>query len=130
MAGTGIEVVPIPKVDEDARRTIFEIESNFGKIVRKTILFVKEGSLIGNHYHRECTENFLLLSGKVRLWIREIGQSGMAISEENKIYEVEAPALITIKPFLAHRFVCDCPTTLVCDADRPFNPEDAIPFLL
>lgn len=128
-------ILPLPKVNEDARRAIFEIAQPFGSAVRKSVLVVKEPATLGNHYHRKLTETFLLASGKATLVTQDIkeeaaGPGFLVMPGERVEREVEAPCLIVMSPMTAHVFRFEGPAVLVCDSDQPFDAQDLIAYKL
>lgn len=129
-------ICPLPKVNEDVRRAIFEIVEPFGPAVRKSVLVVKESAALGNHYHAKLTETFLLASGTATLVTQDIkeeapGPAGLLVMPGERVEcEVEAPCLIVMSPFTAHVFKFDGPAVLVCDSDQPFDAQDLIAWKL
>jgi len=96
-----VEIIPIPPVNADARREIFELEIDSPPSVRRTVLVVKGVAKLGNHYHRELTEHFLLAEGRVTLVTRDVDEDGVPHGNR-EVTEVTAPSLIVMPPPL-HR---------------------------
>ena len=99
---------------EDNRRIIFDwANGNFKSI--KTV-FIKEPINIGDHYHKNKDEHFMLVSGK----FLEL-QLG-----EGTLYNLEAPYIVKVDWGTYHRFVCEPGSILICGATEIFDKNDEI----
>lgn len=98
----------------DNRRTIFDwAEGNF-KSAKAVI--VHEKIAIGDHYHNNKTEEFLLLQGMfLQLMV------GCEIS-----YNIPAPYKIVVPPGTYHKFICTPGSILLGTATELFDETDEI----
>jgi mannose-6-phosphate isomerase-like protein (cupin superfamily) len=102
-------------INEDDRRTLIEWISDEPFCMTKAVI-IKTHSVIGNHYHREKNEKFLLLTGRAqRVIIGDIEQ-----------WNVAAPALFDVPKGAFHSFECEAGSILLGVADKPHDPEDEI----
>lgn len=102
-------------INNDERRTLIEWISDTPFCMAKAVL-VKTHSVIGNHYHKEKNETFLLLQGyALRVVIGDTVQGG-----------VHAPALFEVPKGAFHSFELEAGSILLGVADRPHDPEDEI----
>jgi len=120
-------ILRVPSVHSDERRDIAEVEYAFPSAVRKTVLAVKGVVSLGNHYHRELTETFLLAQGEAHLLTRDVDAEGSATATIEK-QTLVAPVVIVMPPFTAHCFQFSGPAVLICDSDKPFDKNDLLPF--
>ncbi|HSE29523.1 MAG TPA: hypothetical protein VLA77_02980 [Candidatus Saccharimonadales bacterium] len=118
-------------VHSDDRRTISEVdvptETGFG-IGRMTLLEINapvDGKpvTLGDHYHMEDRERFLLTRGRGVLTSCHVSPVGQLVGPL-KVDSVQAGDVIVIEPFVAHTFVFDGPATLVCVSSMTFDPKD------
>jgi len=82
---------------EDKRGVIIGIVRG---LVWKEINFVvsKKGSIRGGHYHKRTIEGFFTISGKIRIYIKNL------INNEENIFLVKKNNIFIIKPYEYHRF--------------------------
>lgn len=99
---------------EDSRRIIYDWATGNFKSCKAVI--VKESIAIGDHYHNNKTEEFLLLQGEFL---------ELQISTD-KQYNVSAPYKVVIPPGTYHRFVCTPGSILLGTATELFDPLDEI----
>lgn len=99
---------------EDNRRIIYDWATGNFKSCKAVI--VKEPIAIGDHYHNNKTEEFLLLQGEF---------IELVIGGEE--YEnISAPFKVVIPPGTYHRFVCTPGSILLGTATELFDPLDEI----
>ena len=99
---------------EDNRRIIYDwANGNFKSL--KTV-YVKEPINIGDHFHRNKDEYFMLVSGS----FLEL-QLG-----EGTLYNLEAPYVVAVPRNTYHRFICSPGSILVCGATETFDINDEI----
>jgi quercetin dioxygenase-like cupin family protein len=117
-------VIDLPRVSDDERRSIFELGFEFPKTVRTSVLLVSgDGAPLGNHYHRDQTEYFILVAGECVLTVQAVDVPGSM----PRSYPIPAPCIVVMPPGVAHRFVFADGGTLVCMSDRAFDQADIIP---
>lgn len=101
-------------VHTDNRRTIYDwSEGNF-KSAKAVI--VHEEIAIGDHYHNNKTEEFLLLTGE--FIVLEVGNE--------ILYNVPAPHKVVIPPGTYHKFICSVGSILLGTATELFDQNDEI----
>lgn len=100
------------KVSEDNRRTIFEF-GNGGNWKVCKYLEIKEDCTIGNHYHNNKDECFMLLSGSARVTL-------------NCTVNITAGPLtvIMVPKFTHHIFRIKKGSVLLCLASQEHDPTD------
>lgn len=99
-------------VHEDDRRRLIEIPG--GAVVKA--ITAKEGCTLGNHYHRNKDEAFLLLSGKAR----------HVIVGEDQWEWIDAPHGWFVPRGTFHVFVLEPGSVLIGTATAEFDPADEI----
>lgn len=99
---------------EDQRRVIYDWASGDFKSCKAVV--VKEEIPIGNHYHNNKTEEFLLLQGTFK-------ELTVGPSTE---YNIEAPKKVVVPPGTFHRFICTEGSILIGVATELFDPNDEI----
>lgn len=126
-----------PAAPPDPRRTITEVvldsETDLG-IARFTKLDIHPqlGSgpaVLGNHFHRNDRERFIVVGGYGVLHTRELDDEGRATSGV-EITEIGPDMVIVMEPFTAHTFVFDGPATMFCASTCTFDSNDAPAYLL
>lgn len=101
-------------VHEDARRRL--IEFGKGPFAVCKALTAKEGCIVGEHFHRNKDESFLLLSGKAtRVVIGAFRQ-----------FNAQAPQEWHVPRGTFHSFELEAGSVLIGTASEPFDPEDEI----
>lgn len=101
-------------VHEDDRRIIYDWATGLFKSCKAVI--VKNTIPIGDHYHKNKTEEFLLLVG--RFLELEVGKS--------ILYNVDAPHKVVVPPGTYHRFICSPGSILLGTATELFDETDEI----
>lgn len=76
----------------------------FGNRNHLTVLHRKAGTVSGDHFHKGETqskspENFYLVAGKVRIFVRDIK------TQIEETHEIEENHKISIPPFIYHAFI-------------------------
>jgi len=99
---------------EDNRRIIFDWAEGDFKSAKAVI--VKEPINIGDHYHNNKVEEFLLLSGEFL---------ELQLGKET-LFNVKAPHKVTVPKGLYHRFVCTKGSILLGTATELFDANDEI----
>lgn len=98
----------------DSRRTIYDWASGNFKSAKAVI--VHEPIAIGDHYHNNKTEEFLLLTGEF---------TELVIAGETW-HNIPAPYNIVIPPGTYHRFICTPGSILLGIATELFDHLDEI----
>src|SRR6185369_16773593 len=98
-------------IHEDERRKL--IEWSGGKVSKA--LIAKDGCIVGNHYHRNKEEKFLLL----------VGHAYVTIGPDPAKY-VDAPTEFTVPPNTYHEFVLSGGSILLGVCSEEFDPKDEI----
>lgn len=99
---------------EDERRIIYDWA--FGDFKSIKTVFVKNPINIGDHYHKNKDEHFMLVHGK--FLEMQVG--------DGTLYDLEAPYVVVVKRNTYHRFVCEPGSILVCGATELFDENDEI----
>ncbi|MEK7603951.1 MAG: WxcM-like domain-containing protein [Patescibacteria group bacterium] len=124
------KIEPIRGGDDD-RRMITAYESKDGEfeityfVIRKTM-----GAPLGNHYHREKKETFLILNGSGILTyadVVEVNNKVRLYLEKPDIIELHEGTVVQILPYTAHAFRLEEGSVMVCFSDKAFNAND-MPF--
>jgi len=100
---------------DDNRRTLFEMESGPFKVCKT--LVAKEGCRVGDHYHRNKDEHFLLVTGFMPLLV--LG--------EKKMTNVYAPFEFHVPAGTYHVMELDPGSVLVGTCTELFDKDDEIP---
>jgi len=99
---------------EDNRRILFDWATGDFKSI-KTV-YIKEPINIGDHYHKNKDEHFMLVCGKfLELQL-----------EEGTLYNLEAPYIVKVERGTYHRFICEPGSILICGATETFDKNDEI----
>jgi quercetin dioxygenase-like cupin family protein len=98
---------------EDARRILIEWASGDFKVAK--VLIAKAGCVVGDHYHRDKDEEFLLLSGSGRV---QLG--------DTPSYEIVGPATVVVPRGTYHRFELSEGAILLGVGTAEFDQEDEI----
>jgi quercetin dioxygenase-like cupin family protein len=101
-------------VHEDGRRKLVEFAQ--GEFHCCKALIAKEGCVVGQHYHRNKDEAFLLLTGRASRVV-----VGPSLWED-----VAAPFVWQVPRGEYHAFYLDPGSVLVGTATEAFDPEDEI----
>lgn len=106
------------KVHEDERRIISEFNSPRGGF---SVQFfrIKTESPLGNHYHKEKYEVFVITKGGGKLFTKNINQKG-----EARKTALEEGSIVKIHPFLAHCFILKTGSEMICYSSAPFDEKD------
>lgn len=101
-------------VHEDNRRTIFDWASGDFKSAKAVL--IHEPINIGDHFHNNKVEEFLLLTGEFL---------ELQLGEET-LFNVKAPHKVVVPKGLYHRFVCTKGSILLGTATELFDEQDEI----
>ena len=101
-------------VHEDSRRKLIEWANGSFKVCK--VLVAKEGCVVGDHYHRNKDESFLLLSGKA-----------LSVTIGAAIWgNIEPPYVWEVPRGTYHRFEFTPGSVLLGVGTEEFDPEDEI----
>jgi len=98
-------------VSEDHRRALYELGAGGNWAVLKVVI-VKAVTSIGNHYHKNKRELFLLLEGRGNVII------------DGKSTSITKNSSILIEPMQMHSFILDVGSVLLCLASKDHDPTD------
>ena len=62
-----------------------------------TLITITNGSIRGNHYHKETTQHMLMTKGSLEYWYKDFGSD-----EPAKMYVAKVGDLVSTKPFEIH----------------------------
>lgn len=101
-------------IHEDNRRIIYDwANGNFKSL--KTV-YVKEPINIGDHFHKNKDEHFMLVSGEfLELQLND-----------DTLFNIKAPYIVEVLRNTYHRFICSPGSILVCGATELFDVNDEI----
>src|SRR5512133_1574617 len=120
-------------VHEDSRRAIYEFDSpqEHFSIVRLIVpSTATDNVVVGNHYHREKIETFLVLKGSGVVMTRQIDeQTGLAIGLPI-LRRIREGFAIKMKMFVAHAFVLAPGSEMTFFTSEAFNADDLIAHVL
>jgi mannose-6-phosphate isomerase-like protein (cupin superfamily) len=102
------------KTHTDDRRTI--IDWGEGRIATVKALTMKQDATVGDHYHKNKDEHFLLLSGRA---------NKIVIGDTVKL-SVDAPHEFHVPRNTYHRFELMAGSVLLGTASEVFDPTDEI----
>lgn len=99
---------------EDDRRVLFDWASGDFKSAKAVI--IKKRIAVGDHYHKNKDEEFLLLTGEfIELIVGDL-----------KLFNVKAPYYVSVKRGTYHRFVCEENSILLGTATELFDINDEL----
>jgi len=102
-------------INDDSRRILIEWISNEPFCSAKAVV-AKTSALIGNHYHREKNEKFLLLAGKAKR---------VVIGDVERV-NILAPEVFDVPKGTHHSFELEPDSILLGVADKPHDTNDEI----
>jgi mannose-6-phosphate isomerase-like protein (cupin superfamily) len=101
-------------IHEDNRRVLFDFSQGLWKSLK--VVYVKDETPIGNHYHKNKDEVFFLAMGEFR---------ELRLGETTQ-YNIEAPYVVHVPAGTFHKFVCDPGSIIFGGASELFDPTDEI----
>lgn len=99
---------------EDSRRVLFELTGGTFKAAK--LLIAKSGCIVGDHYHRNKEERFLLVRGRAQAVI--IGDDAER--------DIKAPREWIVPPNTYHKFWLEEGSILLGTASKEFDPDDEV----
>jgi len=101
-------------VHEDERRIIYDWANGSFKSAKAAI--IKTKLAVGDHYHNNKDEEFLLLDGEfLELWLNK-----------EVFYNIKAPYKVSVPRGTYHKFICSPGSILLGTATELFDPLDEI----
>ncbi len=101
-------------IHEDSRRKLIEWAQGDFKVSK--VVIAKDDCVVGDHYHRNKDERFLLLSGKAR----------RIVLNEQEWLQVEAPYEVEVPRGNYHLFDLEPGSVLLGVTTAVFDPDDEI----
>lgn len=99
-------------VSEDSRRALYEFGEGDWKIAK--YIEVKEDSVIGDHYHLNKDECFLLVEGQIE---------ELFIGEES-VKNINAPSVVDVPRGTYHKFLIKGGSKLIGLMSELYNKQD------
>lgn len=90
------------------------------------LLFLKPGFQSSMHYHKEKTETFLVVAGRVALETMPYYHSHPDQSEVIKIQRLQPYQSITLNPYTPHRFRSIVSEAVIVEASTFHSDEDVV----
>ena len=120
MAFSSVNFGDLVHAHTDDRRVIFECNLPTSSVQQ----FVIYGSApLGNHFHKERQETFVVTSGEGRCAYLSLDKDGNPIGRQ-QFSELKKGSVIQIMPFTAHAFRLEPGSTMLCFSSIPFDPDD------
>ena len=109
---------------DDERRLITEHSSSEGGFTYNRF-FIKstDAGPLGNHYHSEKTEDFLILKGGGKFIGQMVDEKEQVIGERIELLLTEN-SVVQVPPRLVHVFVLEKGSEMVCHSNKPFDFDD------
>ncbi len=118
-----VEVGSLKLESQDTRRTISELNYTNGSCA---LLDVHDGSKpLGQHYHKNKTETFLVVQGSGTVRTAEVDDEGMIIGDV-MVTSLTKNSVVVIPPMHTHRFDLEIGTSMVMISSTPFDPDDML----
>lgn len=86
--------------------------------------YIKSIEPLGNHYHKNKQEVFVIVEGKGIFTYLPLNQQGKPIGTQKTI-SVTTGNVIKVAPFTAHAFRLKIGSTMWCFSSAPFEPENS-----
>mgnify|MGYP001565440773 CR=1 FL=1 len=99
---------------EDERGTIFDLVDK-EKILHIGLIISKKDSIRGKHYHKQAKQITYVLSGKIMLTTKDVGQK----NSDYQTIIMEAGDIATIPPMVVHSIKALEDTTFLVFTDKP-----------
>jgi mannose-6-phosphate isomerase-like protein (cupin superfamily) len=125
MKETGLGLIGlIGLVHEDARRAISEFNTDdWGFSVQQ--FRIKEKIPLGNHYHKRKDEIFVILKGSGHVILQKVGESKV-----KETILLKTGSVIYVPKNMAHTFVLEPDSEMICFSTKAFDKDDMHPFVL
>jgi quercetin dioxygenase-like cupin family protein len=104
----------------DNRRVIFECNLPTSSVQK---FFINAKEPLGNHYHKERHETFVIISGQGKCACLPLNKDG-ELQGELVVFPIKQGSVIQVTPFTAHAFRLEPESTMICFSSIPFDPEN------
>jgi dTDP-4-dehydrorhamnose 3,5-epimerase len=96
------------------------------KIEEIYVLFSNQGSVRGNHYHKETLEYFSVISGKVRVALKNLDTGAF----EEIIMSANNNVILKVPPYVVHAFKNEEeePFIMLAISSKEYNKNDTDTF--
>ncbi|HEY9690759.1 MAG TPA: hypothetical protein V6D15_00970 [Oculatellaceae cyanobacterium] len=85
--------------------------------------YIKSSEPLGNHYHKNKREVFVIVEGKGIFTYLPLNQEGKPIGKQKTI-PVKTGNVIKVAPFTAHAFRLNIGSTMWCFSSAPFDSDN------
>lgn len=129
---SGLLTVSNPKMDDERRRIAsFESEEHGFEVSHFDIKQTTTAPL-GNHYHREKTETFLILEGSGTLVCCDVAEIDGAPTSMGNLERIALSkgTVVHVQSYTAHAFFLEESSVMVCWSSKPFDGKDMPTFKL
>lgn len=109
-------------VNEDDRRKIEEFESPHCSLSVSRLTILRD-SVLGNHFHKNKTETFVVIKGSGWVLQRSVNEEGERITD-TKLSHLHVGSVVVIPPLTAHTFGMRKESELLCFSSATFDPLD------
>ena len=100
-------------LNKNKRRLLYEWNINFlSKSIKLIVL--NPGSIVGNHYHKNKDELFILINGCIN----------KLVLGKKTYYNLKKQTAWLVKKNTFHKFFCKKKTTIICLATERFDHND------
>ena len=110
------------KLHEDKRRTLIDWSDDMS-IETCKIVEAKEDCVLGNHYHKEKTERFMLLKGSADIFRYQV-VNGVQVTNYGDRGPMTLNKPYIVRPGVRHSFWLLRGAILICLVDHKYNPND------
>ena len=97
----------------DSRRDLIEFGNYNKDWVLCKVIIAKEDCVLGNHYHENKNECFMLIHGAGRIRLNNDSFKDMELYEEYFVHKT-----------VIHEFILTKGSKLICLCDQEFDPKD------
>lgn len=115
-----VEVRTFEHAHSDNRRKILECNFLTSSVQYFTIM---ERLPLGNHFHKERHETFVIASGGGKCCYVTVNENGVPNGEQVTL-PVRQGSVIQIHPLTAHAFLLEPGSTMLCFSSIPFDSEN------
>ncbi|MBI2121736.1 MAG: hypothetical protein HYT98_01305 [Candidatus Sungbacteria bacterium] len=124
------QIAPIPN-GEDNRRIIEEFNCTEGGFSVGRFFIKNDDKALGNHYHRDKEETFVILDGSGIVVTQKLLTSGNPLGPVERT-ELQPDSVVKIMRYTAHAFLLKPGSRMICYSSAAFNLEnqDLIPYIV
>ena len=113
----------LKSVKEDGRRKIEEFSSLEGDFSIQLFTILSEQPL-GDHYHEEKDEIFVILEGSGKLVTDSIDKEAWGGGRYLNSCELKIGSVVLVKKRVAHRFILEPGSKMICFSSKAFDEND------